>query len=332
MQSTAIGKSKLKLSVLGLGTWPFAADGFWGEQDEKDSLATIRASLDLGITLIDSAEGYGAGRSEEIIGRALKGLREKAVIATKVSAANLGKADLIAACERSLLRLQTDTIDLYQLHWPNPTIPIDETMEALNRLVADGKVRNVGYCNFGVRDLNRGVAGDESIVSDQLPYSLLWRAIEARIMPECARKKMAILAYSPLSNGLLSGKYRTAWDVPAGRRTTRLFSGARPNSRHGEAGLESETFETIAAIRNISAETAIPMPTLAIAWALNRPNISSVLVGARTPRQLEDLVKAAEMKLPADVEAELTRVTEDLKRRVGDNADLWEGREKSRIV
>ncbi len=332
MQSTAIGKSKLKLSVLGLGTWPFAADGFWGEQDEKDSLATIRAALDLGITLIDSAEGYGAGRSEEIVGRALKGLREKAVIATKVSAANLGKADLIAACERSLLRLQTDTIDLYQLHWPNPTIPIDETMEALSRLVADGKVRNVGCCNFGVRDLNRDIVNGEDILSDQLPYSLLWRAIEARIMPECTRKKIAILVYSPLSNGLLSGKYRTARDVPAGRTTTRLFSGARPNSRHGEAGLESETFETIAAIRNISEETAIPMPTLAIAWALNRPNIASVLVGARTPRQLEDLVKAAELKLPAGVEAELTRVTEALKQRIGDNADLWEGRDKSRIV
>ncbi len=205
-------------------------------------------------------------------------------------------------------------------------------MEALSRLVADGKVRNVGFCNFGARDLNRGVAGDENVVSNQLPYSMLWRAIEARIMPECARKKMAILAYSPLSNGLLSGKYRTAREVPAGRTTTRLFSGTRPNSRHGEAGLESETFDTIAAIREISEETAIPMPTLAIAWVLNRPNIASVLVGARTPRQLEDLVKAAEMKLPADVEAELTRVTEDLKRRVGDNADLWEGRDKSRIV
>jgi aryl-alcohol dehydrogenase-like predicted oxidoreductase len=332
MISTAIGKSKLKLSVLGLGTWPFAADGFWGDQDEKDSLATIRAALDLGINLIDSAEGYGAGRSEEIVGRALMGLREKAVIATKVSAANLGKADLTAACERSLLRLKTDYIDLYQLHWPNPTIPINETMEALNRLVEDGKVRNVGYCNFGARDLNRGIAKYESVVSNQLPYSLLWRAIEERIMPECTQKKIAILVYSPLSNGLLSGKYRTARDVPTGRTTTRLFSGERPNSRHGEAGWEAETFDTIAAIRKISEETAIPMPTLAIAWALNRPNISSVLVGARTPRQLEDIVKAAEMKLPVGVEDELTRVTESLKLRIGDNADLWEGRDKSRIV
>ena len=260
----------------------------------------------------------------------MKGVREKAVIATKASSANLGQAELIAACERSLLRLKTDYVDLYQPHWPNPAIPIDATMEAMNRLVADGKVRSIGCCNFGVQDLNRGMgAGEGRIVSNQLPYSLLWRAIEKRIMPECARKEIAILAYSPLSNGLLSGKYRTAQDVPAGRTSTRLFSGKRPNSRHGEAGLESEAFGTIAAIREINERIDIPMPTLAIAWVLNRPNVSSVLVGARTPRQLEDLVQAAEVKLPAGIEAELTQATDALKERIGDNADLWEGREKS---
>jgi len=332
MITSHLGKAGLKISVLGLGTWAFAADGFWGEQDEKNSLATIRAALDWGITLIDSAEAYGAGRSEEIVGRALQGVREKAVIATKVSGANLGKTDLIAACERSLIRLKTDYIDLYQLHWPNLNIPLEETIDALNRLVEDGKVRNVGCCNFGARDLNRAIAEGAGFASNQLPYSLLWRAIEERIMPECAQQKIAVLAYSPLCNGLLSGKYRSAQDVPAGRTTTRLFSGTRPNSRHGEAGLESEAFDTIAALRAIGERTAIPMPTLAIAWLLNRPNVASALVGARTPRQLEELVHAAEIKLPAGVETELSRATDALKRRSGDNADLWEGRDKSRIV
>lgn len=332
MIATPIGKAGLKISVLGLGTWAFAADGFWGGQDEKNSLSTIRAALDSGITLIDTAEAYGAGRSEEIVGRALQGVREKAIIATKVSGANLGKADLLAACERSLIRLKTDYIDLYQLHWPNPNIPFEETIDALYRLVENGKVRNVGCCNFGARNLKQGIADGAGFVSNQLPYSLLWRAIEAHILPECAQQKVAVLAYSPLSNGLLSGKYRSARDVPAGRTTTRLFSGTRPNSRHGEAGLESEAFGTIAALRGIGERAAIPLLTLAIAWLLNRPNVASVLVGARTPRQLEDLIKAAEIKLPAGVETELTRATDALKRRIGNNADLWEGTEKSRIV
>jgi aryl-alcohol dehydrogenase-like predicted oxidoreductase len=332
MIATPIGRTGLKMSVLGLGTWAFAADGFWGEQDENESIATIRAALDSGITLIDCAEAYGAGRSEEIVGRALKGVREKAVLATKVSGANLGQAELTAACENSLARLKTDTIDLYQVHWPNPAIPLEETVAALKRLVAEGKVRAVGCCNFGARDLARSHAAGAGFVSNQLPYSLLWRAIEARILPQCAQREMAVLAYSPLANGLLSGRYRTPREVPAGRTTTRFFSGSRPNSRHGEAGLEAEAFTAIAAIRAIAERAAIPMPTLAIAWLLNRPNVASVLAGARTPRQLEALVKAAETRLPADVEAELDRATEALKRRVGDNADLWEGTEKSRIA
>jgi aryl-alcohol dehydrogenase-like predicted oxidoreductase len=330
MLYSELGKDKLKISTLALGTWAFASDGFWGEQDEKDSRETILAALDMGINFFDTAELYGMGHSEEVLGRALKGLRDRAVIATKAGAANLSKEDLINACEKSLSRLGTDYIDLYQIHWPSPTVPMEETHEALLRLKEAGKIRNIGVCNFGVKNLKK-IVPYGTVISNQLPYSILWRAIEDDIIPECEKNEIGILTYSSLSQGLLSGKYKTADEVPKGRTGTRYFASTRSNGRHGEAGMEAETFEAIARIRNICETYSLPISSAAISWVLNRPGISSVIVGARSPEQLKDLVSASELKLPAGAVGELTSATEDLKKVVGNNADMWEGKAKSRI-
>jgi myo-inositol catabolism protein IolS len=154
MQYRKLGKSDISVSVVVMGCWALAGDSTWGPQDADESIATVRAALDAGVNFFDTAEGYGGGDSESILGRALSGRRHEAVIATKVSRSHMSGDEVRRACERSLRHLQTDYIDLYQIHWPSRTIPLDETIEALERLREQGKVRALGVCNFGVRDLS----------------------------------------------------------------------------------------------------------------------------------------------------------------------------------
>jgi myo-inositol catabolism protein IolS len=326
---TKLGRTDIEVSVIALGCYSFGGGPFWGQRAEDDSIETIRAALDEGINFFDTAEAYGDGDSEIILGRALLGRRPEAVIATKVSASHLGPADLRAACEASLRRLNTDYIDLYQIHWPSRTIPLDETMKALQSLQEDGKVRAIGVCNFGILDLSDALQLGP-VVTDQLPYSLIWRAIEYEILPKCLETSTGILCYSPLAQGLLSGAYTCAEDVPTGRSCTRWFSDARPMARHGEPGCEAETFAALARIRAISDRLLEPMTNVAIAWLLSRPGVTSVLAGARTPAQLRVNAQAAELDLGAEVLDELTAVTEEVKEKIGSNPDMWQSESRFR--
>lgn len=330
MRYSTLGSSGIKVSALALGSWAFAGDKIWGSQEERESVATVAAAIDAGINFFDTAEMYGDGKAEEVLGKALLNRRHEVVIASKVSSANLAKDKLVAACERSLRRLGTDYIDLYQIHWPSREVPLEETVRAMELLVRQGKVRALGVSNFGVKDLE-DILKLGAIVTDQLPYSLLWRAVEAEIEPKCAANGVGILCYSPLSQGLLTGKYQAADEVPAGLTITRYYSHTRSGARHGEAGLEEATFAAIAAIRKICAKTGESMGNVAMAWLLKRPSVASVLVGARAPRQLRENVKAAAVELPPDLVAALTAATEQLKEKVGRNPDMWEGQAKSRF-
>jgi aryl-alcohol dehydrogenase-like predicted oxidoreductase len=315
---------------LALGCWAFAGGAVWGNQEETDSINTIRAALDAGINFFDTAERYGDGRSEEVLGRALKASRHQAVIASKVYSDRLSRAGVVAACEESLKRLQTDYIDLYQIHWSNHATPVEETAAALEQLICQGKIRAAGVCNFGVRDL-AGITPLVGIATDQLPYSLLWRAIEQEILPACRQHQVGVIAYSPLCQGLLTGKYKTVDEVPPRLTGIRLYSQQRSNiARHGEAGLEAETFTALDRIREICAGTGETMGTIAISWVLRQAGITSALVGARTPEQLRQNLRAAEIAIPADIANELTAATAELKAKVADNPDMWEGKAKSR--
>jgi aryl-alcohol dehydrogenase-like predicted oxidoreductase len=306
-----------------------ADEAAWGPQVESDSMATIRAALDVGINFFDTAEGYGAGESERVLGQALAGRRHEAVIATKVSRSNLSADEMRRACERSLRHLQTDYIDLYQIHWPSRTVPLEETIAALEKLREQGKVRAIGVCNFGVQDLSDLVKIGRA-ETNQLPYSLLWRAIEYEIQPRCVEAGLGILCYSPLVQGLLTGKFATPDDVPEGRTRTRLFSGDRPQARHGEAGCEAEAFAAIEGIRRISDEIGEPMAKVAVAWPLHRPGVTSVIVGARRPDQIEQTVQAADLELSPEIIGRLTEATDEVKRVVGPNPDMWQSESRFR--
>lgn len=322
MKYRKLGKTDIQVSVVGMGCWAIVGDKTWGPQDEADSIATIHAALDAGVNLFDTAETYGDGYSEELLGKALASRRHEAVIASKVSPSHLHKEDVIKACEASLKRLCTDYIDLYQIHWPNWEIPFAETIEALESLREQGKIRAIGVSNFGVRDLSDFLAVGRC-ESNQLPYSLLGRAIEFAIQPKCMENNISILCYSPLAQGLLTGKFATADEVPEGRARTRLFSRNRPQARHQEEGCEAEAFAALAEIRRICKEIGQPMAQVALAWLLYQPAVTSVLAGARYPYQVRQNAQAAAIQLSPDVVAELSKVTESVKAKMGPNPDMW---------
>ncbi len=329
MQYRQLGSSGFNVSVVAMGCWAIAGDAVWGAQDEREAIAAIHHALELGINLFDTAEAYGDGNSEVILGKALQGRRDEAIIASKVSAEHLAPGELQAACERSLRRLGTDHIDLYQVHWPNPQIPIGETLQALEDLRRQGKVRAIGVCNFGPRDFADLLAAGGS-ASNQLPYSLLWRGIEYEVRSQCVESGTGILCYSPLAQGLLTGKFASAADVPDGRARTRHFSGRRPLARHGEPGCEAETFRAVERVRRISQRIGLPMAQVALAWVLHQPGVTTVLAGARRPQQIEENAQAAEVTLSPEVLAELDQATAELKRILGTNLDQYQSASRCR--
>lgn len=329
MNYTTLTNTDIKVSTLALGCFAFAGGQTWGEQDEQDSIDTINAALEHGITFFDTAEGYGNGYSEELLGRVFEGRRDQVVIATKVSRQNLRPDDLRAACEASLQRLKTDYIDLYQIHWPSHEIPIGDSVGMLQALQQEGLIRAIGVSNFGVGDFS-DLLEIMTPVTNQLPYNLLFRMIENGIIPLAEQHNVGVLPYSPLMQGLLTGKFKSANDVPEGRARTRHFAGSRPQASHGEAGVETETFSTISGLSAIAERIGQPLTYVALAWLLAQKSVPAVLVGARNLEQLEHNVKAAEVTLAADVVAELTAETDALKDKLGAEPDMWNAGEASR--
>ncbi len=330
MDKRELGTSGIPVSVVGLGCWPLGGGPGWGDIAEKQAIATIQAALDHGITFFDTAEGYNAGNSERVLGRALRGKRDRAVIATKISPSNTAPDTLRAHCEASLQRLQTDWIDLYQIHWPMPNERVPEALATLEELQAEGKIRAIGISNHGVSQMHTVLQENVTIVANQLAYNLLCRAIEFEILPLCQQHDISTIPYMPLMQGLLAGRYESPDDVPPFRARSRHFSSDRPQARHGEPGAEKETFQAIAAIRETAQDLGVPMAQLSIAWLLERPGVATVIAGARETWQVEANVAAASLELEPDTVEALDRATAALKRAMGANADIWQGDERRR--
>jgi len=328
---TNLGNSDLEVSVVALGCWGIIGGFNWGPQDKRDSIAALHSALDVGITLFDTAEGYGEGDSEQLVAEGLGRMRKEIVIASKVSANHLSPDQLTEACERSLRNLKTDWIDLYQVHWPNWDIPIKDTFDTLEKLKKAGKIREYAVSNFGVKDLAGVYDAGYSVVSNQLCYNMLFRAIEHEIQPVCVEKNIGILCYSSLMQGLLTGKYASPDDVQPDRARTRHYSSDRPHARHSEPGQEDLTFSTVAKIKEIAEEIDQPMGDIALAWLLSRPAVASVIAGGRNSLQTQQNAVASELELSDDVLQRLDQVTEPLKEAMGTNPDMWNAEENSRI-
>lgn len=324
MQYRKLGQSDLSVSVVCLGSWSIATkDFFWDGQDRADSVAAVRAAVDAGVTFFDTAPAYGEGEAEEILGEALETSRQQVVVASKVRPADLEPARLRASCENSLRALRTDYIDLLQIHWPNHAIPLEPSYRTMEDLCREGKVRYLGVSNFGASYLDELLRLGPA-ASNQVPYSLLWRAIEYEIRPRCLDHGIGILCYSPLVQGLLAGKFASADDVPDKRSRSRLFAATRPMTRHGEPGCEAETFAALAQIKQVAEGLGQPMSRLAVAWLLAQPGVTAAVVGARNAAQTIENAAAAELNLDPDVVARLSSITDPLKQLLGRNADPWE--------
>ena len=284
----------------------------------------LAAAYESGINFFDTAEGYGNGYSEQLLAKVLAPMRDQIVIASKVSPDHFAPDDLRAACERSLQNLQTDYIDLYQLHWPNHDIPIDETLGVLEELKEAGKIRAYGVSNFGPQDLKGALLTEKPITSNQVAYNLLFRAIEWEIQPICNAADISILPYSPLMQGLLTGKFKSADEVPADRARSRHFSNDRLIAKHGEEGAEKETFATIDRLRAIAKEVELPMADISLAWLLAQPNVTSVLVGARNAEQARQNVLSAQAAVSPAIVERINAATQQLKEKLGPNADMWQ--------
>ena len=334
MEKRTIGESGIQATVYALGCMPLGGGSGWGQESEAEGIATVHAALDLGITILDTAESYNDGRSEEILGKALVGRRDGVILATKISPQNTRPATLREHCEASLTRLRTDYIDLYQVHWPIREHSVPDALATIEDLQSEGKIGAIGVSNHGVQDLGEVLATGTPIVSNQLHYNLLSRAIEAEIVPLCQEHQIDVIAYMPMLQGLLVGLYDRPEQVPPFRARTRHFRPDRAEaSRHGELGAEEETFAALARIQDIASDLGVPMVGVALAWVAAQPFVSTVLVGSRKADQLRVNVGAAlaaREKLSLSVVNDLHEATEALRLKLGDNPDYWQSGEEGR--
>ncbi len=318
MEKRTLGKSDIEITPILMGTWQ-AGKSMWSGIDDRETEKAVRAAYDAGITTFDTAAAYGDGHSEQIVGKALADVRDRVVIATKVFAHSLHYDGVVAACEKSLADLGTDYIDLYQIHWPagsfgSKKVPIEETMRALSDLRSQGKIRAVGVSNFSRAQIEEA-AGFGRIDSLQPPYSLFWRQAEADAIPFCRKSGVTILAYSPMAQGFLTGKFGPGHRFDKGdhRAKNRLFS----------PDLFPKVVEAVDALRPIAAKHGATLAQLALAWVISHPNTCAI-AGARNSEQATANAAAAEIRLSEEDLAEMDRIGRTVTDRLDDNPVMWQ--------
>ena len=314
MEFRKLGLSDLEISVIAFGAWAIGG-WLWGGADKKEAIEAIETAIDHGMTSIDTAPIYGFGRSEELIGIAIRGKRHRVQILTKFgmlwdekkgtfffkSKSNEGKEvdiykysskdRVIQDCEKSLKRLGTDYIDLFQIHWPDETTSVSETMEALRILLQQGKIRAAGVCNYSQALLKNAYAS-LPLASEQVPYSMVNRGIENEIIPYCMENNIGILAYSPLQRGLLTGKMNAKYSFNEGdSRPTTLF--------YKEPNL-SEILSFVEKLKPVALECGLSVSQLVLSWTIQQKGITCALAGARNRNQVLDNVKAGSIMLSTE--------------------------------
>lgn len=302
MKYRQLGATDLKVSSIGLGCVTFGR-----EIDEATSVGLMDHALAQGINLFDTAEVYAAGASEEVVGRWLhrRGVRDQIILATKVAGV-LTRERIISSAEASLRRLKTDCIDLFQVHHWDANTPLDETVGALETLVSDGKVRHVGCSNYTAEQLRtaldlQGAHDGATMVSVQPNYNLIMREIEQELIPLCGARQVGILSYSPLGAGFLTGKYRQADPVPEGTRFD-IIPG------HQDIYFSPENFRKLERLRTLAEASDVSMIQLALAWAINQPGITAVLIGGRTTAHIDQAFKAEALTITADIQTALAHL------------------------
>ena len=311
MQYRQLGQSDLKLSTIGFGSWAIGGGDWkfgWGNQDAREAIDAIIAAVDLGINWIDTAAVYGGGKSEELVGQALRelGPARRPLVATKCGRVMrdpetidkvLKRDSIIAECDASLKRLGIDCIDLYQMHWPEPDEDIEEGWQTLVELKQQGKVREIGVSNHSISQLAR-LQAIHPVCSLQPPYSLIVPDAQQQLLPYCGEQKIGVVTYSPMYKGLLTGKFT------AQRAAALPASDHRSRDPHFQSPKLDSHLQLVDGLRAIAEKHQRTIAELAIAWVLRRPEVTSAIVGARRPSQVAETVNAADWFLsPEDIEA-----------------------------
>lgn len=324
MKQVKLGQTDIFLSAIVMGTWQ-AGKQMWTGIDDAETSRAMRAAFEAGITTFDTAPAYGDGHSERIVGKALADVRDRVVLATKVFPHNLAADKLEAACHQSLRNLGTDWIDLYQIHWPagsfgSPKVPIGESMAALNRLQSQGKIRAIGVSNFSADQIAEASRHGE-VQSLQPPYSLFWRAAETDGIAHARKNGMTVLAYSPMAQGILTGKFGSDPQLEKGdhRAANRLFS--------------PEIYPTVQAaldqLRPIAERREMTLGQLALSWVIARPETVAI-AGARNPEQAQQNALVGSVELPPDTLAEMDAVSRPVIEALDDNPVMWQWGKKKK--
>jgi aryl-alcohol dehydrogenase-like predicted oxidoreductase len=278
MDGRELGRSGVRVSPIGVGTWPMSG-AFWGAADDAESMRTIHRALERGVTLFDTAEGYGGGHAEEVLGRALAGRRHEAVIADKVSPTHLQPEAIRDAFAGSCARLGTDYIDVYFVHWPNIDVPIGAVMAELEAMRREGKIRAIGVSNFtAVEMAEAGQHGRIDVL--QPPYNLFWRFIERDQLPYCREQQIGVMTYSSLAQGLLTGQLT--------RETVFAEGDERPRTVLFQPEHYGRCLDAVAAMRPIAARYGKTLAHAAIGWVTRQPGVTTALLGARTTGEIEE--------------------------------------------
>ncbi len=315
MEKRKLGTSGLEITRIGLGTWAMGGGGWryaWGPQDDKESIATIRRALDLGINWIDTAPIYGFGHAEMIVGRALKGMSERPLIATKCGILwdekrrvwnDIKKESICKEVEASLIRLKTEAIDLYQVHWPLPEADVEEAWDTMRELVKEGKIRYAGVSNFNAAQLEK-ITPLMKPVSLQPPYSMLERSAEDELLPYCAGRSVGVVVYSPLQKGVLTEAFsrERVLQLPMDDHRKRKSYFLEPEL--------SVNLALVEGLRSIAAGSGRTVSQLAIAWVLRKQEVTSALVGSRRCPQIEDNIHALDKPLLPEEESAIEELLE----------------------
>jgi len=292
MEYRKLGAGGLDVSVVSFGCWQMA--GGFGETQEADFIGAVDAAIDAGINLFDTAEVYGRGLSEEVLGRALAGKRNKVLIATKIFTGDYNAELVEERLDASLKRLQTDHVDLYQYHWPRQNFDraaAETAMASMLRMMDKGKIRAIGVSNFFAAQMADCLAVSDKLSSDQPPYSILWREVEAEVLPFCREHNIAVLAYSPLAQGLLSGKYDLE-NRPAGKM--------RQSAVFFREGIYDKALEVVDVMRPIAEAHGKTMAQVAVNWLICQPGVTSAICGTKRADQAIDSAGASGWSLTDD--------------------------------
>jgi len=312
MTERTLGRNGPSLSVIGFGAWAIggAWDFGWGRTDDDESVRAVRRALDLGVNWIDTAAVYGLGHSEEVVGRAIEGKRDRVFIATKCGQVwdengnvrnHAAPASVRTELEQSLRRLGTDHVDLYQIHWPDRHTPVEETWAEMDRLRSEGKIRFIGVCNFGV-DLLARCEAVSHVQSLQPIYNMLERNIELEILPWCAEHGTGIVAYSPMQSGLLTGTFDRSRLAADDWRIVHSEKFREPKFSRG--------LRVVERVRPIAERLGKTVGQIAVAWVLANRSVTAAIVGARTAAQVSQNTEGPGWSIPEDVMKEIGQILE----------------------